>query len=530
MRIITKGLDAQQKLKTGVDALADAVKVTLGPKGRFVTIDRGPYAIPDVTKDGVSVAKEVFLSDPIENSGAQAVKEASTKTADLAGDGTTTATVLAQAMISEGIKSVSSGYNPIDLKRGIDKAVDEVVSSIKGMAHPAKTKKVIKQISIISANNDEVLGGHVADAINSVGKDGIVSPIPSSTKETSVTMEKGIKFGSGWASRFFINNSEKQSVEMVNPLILIYEGVISTVKDVMEIIGKAHEQGRPLVIIADKVDGEAMATIITNRIKAGLNIVTLNSPGFGDIRKEILEDIAVYTGANIISDSRGRKLSKATLNDCGSCENITVERENATIIGSCGEGEKIEQHVAELKSRLETEENKIAKASLADRLAKLTSGVAVINVGASSDAELKEKMDRIDDALSATRAAMEEGFVPGGGLALLNASLALEGFTSEVRDENVGIQIVRKALEAPIRQIAANAGISPDVVVGTIPSLKSGWGMNVNTMEYVDLIKDGVIDPAKVTRVAVESAASVTGTILMTGATISTDLEKGLPE
>lgn len=526
MRDVKTGLESQKELAVGVNKLANIVRETLGPKGRFIAIDKGPNAQPLVTKDGVSVADEVILPVPNENTGAQMVKQAAKKAAGLAGDGTTTATVLAQSMVNVGIKNITAGANPIDITRGINHAVEIIVKSLKKVSEPVKSLRTMTEIATVSSNNDHELGSCIAKALHKVGKDGVVKPIPASGRDTSVEIEDGMRIPDGWESRFFVTNDKSQTVEFTDPNILIYEGSISSIKDLIPVLKEASSDNKGFVIIADKVDGEAMATLIANKVQGGLKVVTIKSPALGDIRKDILEDIAAYTGATIFSDGRGRPLREARLSDCGTCEAITVSKTESVMIGAV-KGVSMEERIAKLRVRISEETNSANKQVLADRLARLSDGVAILHIGASSDVELKEKMDRVDDALSATRAAMYEGVVAGGGVALLRASKELDSVSfADNQDKTLGVNIVKEALHSPIRQILINAGLSPDVIVQNVLDGSKGYGFNANTEEYEDLIKSGVIDPVKVTRVALESAASVATMVLMVGGTIATDLSQ----
>ncbi|MBX9448296.1 MAG: chaperonin GroEL [Taibaiella sp.] len=512
--------EARNKMKKGADALADAVKVTLGPKGRNVVIDK-KFGAPHITKDGVTVAKEIELEDAIENMGAQMVKEVASKTADVAGDGTTTATVLAQAFIGEGLKNVAAGANPMDLKRGIDKAVAKVVESLKAQSQSVGTdNQKIEQVATISANNDSEIGKLIADAMAKVGNEGVITVEESKNTDTYVDVVEGMQFDRGYLSPYFVTNTEKMQVEMDNPYILIYDKKISVMKDILHILEKVVQQNRPLLIIAEDVDGEALATLVVNKLRGSLKIAAVKAPGFGDRRKEMLQDVATLTGGIVISEEQGYKLDQADLTYLGTAESITIDKDNTTIVGGKGAKEGIDARVAQIKSQLETTTSDYDKEKLQERLAKLAGGVAVLYVGAATEVEMKEKKDRVDDALHATRAAVEEGIVPGGGTAFIRAIESISDMTSDNADENTGIAIVRRALEAPVRVIVENAGIEGSVIVQKIKEGKDDFGFNARKEEFENLLAAGVIDPTKVGRVALENASSIATMFLTTEAVI----------
>ena len=515
-------LTARDGLKRGVDALANAVKVTLGPKGRNVVIDK-KFGAPYVTKDGVTVAKEIELFDPVENMGAQMLKEVASKTADIAGDGTTTATVLAQAIVTAGLKNVAAGANPMDLKRGIDKAVKVVVSKLNEMAHPVgDDNSKIEQVATISANSDENIGKLIAEAMQRVGKDGVITVEEAKGTETTVDVVEGMQFDRGYLSSYFVTNTDKMEADLENAYILIYDKKISTMKDLIPVLEKVVQTGKPLLIIAEDIEGEALATLVVNRIRGSLKIAAVKAPGFGDRRKEMLQDIAILTGGTVISEEQGRKLDDATIEDLGTAEKITIDKDNTTIINGAGQKDQIDARVNQIKVQIENTTSDYDREKLQERLAKLAGGVAVLYIGAATEVEMKEKKDRVDDALHATRAAVEEGIVAGGGTALLYAARSLEGLQGENADQNVGIDIIRRALQAPLRQIATNAGTDGAVVVGKLLDQKSvAFGFNAQTGEYEDLVKAGVIDPAKVVRAALQDAASVAGLLITTEAMVA---------
>lgn len=507
---------ARDGLKKGVDALSNAVKVTLGPKGRNVIIEKS-YGAPIVTKDGVTVAKEIDLKDAVENMGAQMVKEVASKTSDIAGDGTTTATVLAQAIFTNGLKNVTAGANPMDLKRGIDKAVAEVIISLK-----AQTKEVgdtlekIEQVASVSANNDSFIGKMIAEAMGKVKKEGVITIEEAKGIETTVKVVEGMQFDRGYVSPYFVTDTEKMEVVFDNPFILIYDKKISVMKDLLPILEKAVQTGRPLVIISEDMEGEALATLVVNKIRGTLKVAAVKAPGFGDRRKEMLEDIAILTGGTVISEEKGYKLEDATLQYLGEAEKVTIDKENTTIINGHGKKEDIQGRINQIKSQIEKTTSDYDREKLQERLAKLAGGVAVIYVGAASEVEMKEKKDRFDDALHATRAAIEEGIIPGGGVAYLRAIKAIEKLKGDNADESTGIAIVKRSLEEPLRQIVANAGLEGSVIVQKVKDGKDDFGFNARTEEYENLLKSGVIDPTKVARVALENAASIASMLLTT--------------
>lgn len=513
-------LDSRNGLKAGVDKLANAVKTTLGPKGRNVVIAK-KFGSPVITKDGVSVAKEIELSDPLENMGAQIVKEVASKTATEAGDGTTTATVLAQAITTAGLKAVSTGANPIDVKRGIDKAVEVVVDSLKDMSQIVGTDyEKIKQIATISANSDSSIGELIAEAVKVVGKDGVITVEEAKGMETELKAVEGLQFDRGYLSTYFVTNGDKMEAELENPLILIYEKKISLMKDLLPILEKAVGTGRPLLIIAEDVESEALATLVVNKVRAGLKVCAVKAPAFGDKRKEMLKDIAILTGGVLITEESGHKLEKATLDQLGKAAKAIISKDTCTIIDGAGEKEAIVERVTQIKAQLDSAKSDFEKEKLQDRLAKLTGGVAIVYIGAASEIEMKEKKDRVDDALHATRAAMEEGIVPGGGVALIRTIQSLKELKGANEDEIIGIQIIRKALEEPLKQICANAGIEGAVIIKEVLSMGDNFGYNAHTEEFVDMIASGIIDPTKVTRVAIQNAASVASMIMTTEAAI----------
>ncbi len=509
-------IEAREQLKQGVDQLANAVKVTLGPKGRNVIIEK-KFGAPHITKDGVTVAKEIELDEAKQNLGAQLVKEVASKTGDQAGDGTTTATVLAQAIVGVGLKNVTAGANPMDLKRGIDKAVVEVVKSIKAQAHEVGADyDKIEQVATISANNDAVIGKLIADAMRKVSKDGVITIEEAKGTDTTIEVVEGMQFDRGYISPYFVTNTETMEVEMEKPYILIYDKKISNLKELLPILEPAVQSGRPLLIIAEDVDSEALTTLVVNRLRAQLKICAVKAPGFGDRRKEMLEDIAILTGGIVISEEKGIKLESATLNLLGTAEKITVNKDNTTIVNGAGEKENIATRVAQIKAQIASTTSDYDREKLQERLAKLAGGVAVLYVGAASEVEMKEKKDRVDDALSATRAAIEEGIVPGGGVTYIRAIKSLEGLKGENEDEQTGIEIVKRAIEEPLRQIVTNAGKEGAVVVQKVSEGSEDFGYNARLDKYENLFKAGVVDPAKVTRVALENAASIAGMFLTT--------------
>jgi chaperonin GroEL len=511
--------DARSKLKRGVDQLAEAVKVTLGPKGRNVVIDK-KFGSPTVTKDGVTVAKEVELSDPIENMGAQMVKEVATKTSDLAGDGTTTATVLAQAIFREGLKNVTAGANPMELKRGIDRAVEAVVEQLKTISVPSAGKKEIAQVGTISANNDKEIGNLIAEAMEKVGKDGVITVEEAKGLETTLETVEGMQFDRGYLSPYFVTDPEKMEAVLDDPYILIHDKKISAMKELLPVLEKTAQSGKPLLIIAEDVEGEALATLVVNKLRGTLKVAAVKAPGFGDRRKEMLRDIAVLTNGQVISEELGFKLENATLNDLGRAKRVVVDKDNTTIVDGRGKPDDIKGRIAEIRGAIEKSTSDYDREKLQERLAKLSGGVAVINVGAATETELKEKKARVEDALHATRAAVEEGIVPGGGVALIRAQSALDKLKG-TEDEKVGVEIVRRALEEPIRMIAQNAGAEGSIVVARVKESKEkNFGYNAATDAYEDLVKAGVIDPTKVTRTALQNAASIAGLLLTTEAVV----------
>lgn len=518
--------DAREKLRAGVDALANAVKVTLGPKGRNVVIQKS-FGAPQVTKDGVTVAKEVDLEDAVENMGAQMVKEVASKTADIAGDGTTTATVLAQAIINAGLKNVTAGANPMDLKRGIDKATKAIIENLKTQSEViGDDYNKIKQVASISANNDEEIGALIADAMKRVSKDGVITVEESKGTDTYVDEVLGMQFDRGYLSPYFVTNAENMTTEYEHPFILIYDKKISNMQDIVPILEKVIQAGRPLLIIAEDIDSQALGVLVVNRLRAGLKVVAVKAPGFGDRRKAMLEDIAILTGGTVISDEKGYKLDNTQLTDLGSCEKITVDKDNTTIVNGAGAGDMIQARISQIKGQIETTTSDYDREKLQERLAKLAGGVAVLHVGAPTEVEMKEKKDRVDDALNATRAAVEEGIVAGGGVALVRAIDALKDLKGANEDETIGVAILRKALEAPLRTIADNAGVEGSVVLQNVMSQKGSYGYNARTDKFEDLKEAGVIDPTKVTRIALENAASIAGMVLTTECVISEKPDK----
>ncbi len=507
--------EARAKLKRGVDALAEAVKVTLGPKGRNVVIDK-KFGSPTVTKDGVTVAKEVELSDAIENMGAQMVKEVATKTSDQAGDGTTTATVLAQAIFREGLKNVTAGANPMELKRGIEKAVDAVVDELKNISVPSAGKKEIAQVGAISANNDKEIGNLIADAMEKVGKDGVITVEEAKGLETTLETVDGMQFDRGYLSPYFVTDPEKMEAVLDDPYILIHDKKISSMKELLPVLEKVAQTGKPMLIIAEDVEGEALATLVVNKLRGTLKVVAVKAPGFGDRRKEMLRDIAVLTAGNVISEEVGFKLENAVLNDLGRAKRVVVDKDNTTIVDGRGKAEAIQGRIAEIKAAIDKSTSDYDREKLQERLAKLSGGVAVINVGAATETEMKEKKARVEDALHATRAAVEEGIVPGGGVAFLRAQHTLDRIKG-TEDEKIGVEIVRRALEEPIRMIAQNSGAEGSIVVARVKESKEkNFGYNAQTDNFEDLVKAGVIDPTKVARTALQNAASIAGLLLTT--------------
>jgi chaperonin GroEL len=522
-------IDARSKMKRGVDVLANAVKVTLGPKGRNVVLEK-KFGAPSVTKDGVTVAKEIELEDPIENMGAQMVKEVASKTADVAGDGTTTATVLAQSIITEGLKNVAAGANPMDLKRGIDKAVDVVVANLQKQSQAVgnDTKK-IEQVATISANNDNEIGKLIAEAMQKVGKDGVITVEEARGTETSIDIVEGMQFDRGYISPYFVTNADKMEVELQSPYILIYDKKISAMKDILHILEKVAQQGAPLLIVSEDLEGEALATLVVNKLRGTLKVAAVKAPGFGDRRKEMLQDIAILTKGIVISEEQGFKLENADLTYLGRAERVTIDKDNTIVVGGKGKKDDIHARISQIKAQIDSTTSEYDKEKLQERLAKLSGGVAVLNVGAATEVEMKEKKDRVDDALHATRAAVEEGIVPGGGIAFIRAIESLAKTKGANEDENTGIQIVRRALEEPLRTIVANAGIEGSIVVQKVKEGTADYGYNARTDKYENLLKAGVIDPTKVARVALEHAASIAGMLLTTECVIADKPKKEEP-
>jgi chaperonin GroEL len=521
-KMIFFDIEARNKMKKGVDTLANAVKVTLGPKGRNVVIEK-KFGAPQVTKDGVTVAKEIELEDPIENMGAQMVKEVASKTADIAGDGTTTATVLAQAIIGEGLKMVAAGANPMDLKRGIDKAVSLIVENLKGQSQTVgNDSKKIQQVATISANNDETIGKLIAEAFAKVGKEGVITVEEAKGTDTTVDVVEGMQFDRGYVSPYFVTNSEKMEAELQNPFILIYDKKISAMKDILHILEKVAQTGRPLLIIAEDLEGEALATLVVNKLRGTIKVAAVKAPGFGDRRKEMLQDIAILTAGIVVSEEQGYKLENADLTYLGQAASVTIDKDNTTVVGGKGKKVDITARVNQIKAQVENTTSDYDREKLQERLAKLAGGVAVLYVGAATEVEMKEKKDRVDDALHATRAAVEEGIVPGGGVAYIRAVSALDAkVKGQIADEQTGMQIVRRALEEPMRTLTANAGIDGSIVVQRIKEGKGDFGFNARTETYENLFKAGVIDPTKVSRVALENAASIAGMLLTTECVIA---------
>lgn len=518
-KLIEFNSDARASLKKGVDTLANAVKVTLGPKGRNVVIDK-KFGAPTVTKDGVTVAKEIELENPVENMGAQMVKEVASKTSDVAGDGTTTATVLAQAIYREGLKYVTSGVNPMDIKRGIDKAVTTLVGGLKELSSPIKENKEIAQVGSISANNDPYIGDLIAEAMEKVGKDGVITVEEAKGTDTTVDVVEGMQFDRGYLSPYFVTNAETMEAELEDPYILIHDKKISTMKDLLPILEKTAQAGKSLLIISEDLEGESLATLVVNKLRGTLKVAAVKAPGFGDRRKAMLEDIAVLTNGTVISEEQGYKLENATISYLGTAKRIVIDKDNTTIVEGAGEKDNITKRINEIKAQIEKTTSDYDKEKLQERLAKLSGGVAVLKIGAATEVEMKEKKARVEDALHATRAAVEEGIVPGGGVALIRASKKLDDLNDENHDVQVGINIIKKAIEEPIRQIVANAGLEGSVILNKIKESEGNFGFNAATEQYEDLVNAGVIDPTKVARVALENASSVAGLLLMTEATI----------
>jgi len=509
-------IEARNKMKRGIDILANAVKVTLGPLGRNVVLEK-KYGASTITKDGVTVAKEIELEDPIENMGAQMVKEVASKTADIAGDGTTTATVLAQAIMSEGLKNVAAGANPMDLKRGIDKAVAAVVSHLKKQSQTVgSNSQKIHQVATISANNDETIGKLITEAFGKVGKEGVITVEEAKGTGTTVEVVEGMQFDRGYVSPYFVTNTEKMQVELESPYILVCDKKIAVMKDIIQILEKTAQSGRPLLIIAEDLEGEALATLVVNKLRGTIKVAAVKAPGFGDRRKEMLQDIAVLTGGIVITEEQGYKLEETDLTNLGSAESVVIDKDNTTIIGGRGEKPEITKRANQIKAQIETTTSDYDKEKLQERLAKLSGGVAVLYVGAATEVEMKEKKDRVDDALHATRAAVEEGIVPGGGVAFIRAIESLEKLKGINDDETTGIAIVKRALEEPMRQIVQNSGIEGSIVVQKVKEQKGDYGFNARTEQYEQLLEAGVIDPTKVTRIAIENAASIAGMLLTT--------------
>ncbi len=522
--------EARNKLKKGVDTLANAVKVTLGPKGRNVILDK-KFGAPTVTKDGVSVAKEIELKDPIENMGAQLVKEVASKTADAAGDGTTTATVLTQAIFTVGIKNVAAGANPMDLKRGIDKAVTAVVEHLRGQSKTINNSSEIAQVAGISANGDTEIGKMIADAMDKVGKDGVITVEEAKGTETEVRTVEGMQFDRGYLSPYFVTNTEKMEADLENPYILIYDKKISSMKELLPVLEATAQTGKPLVIISEDVDGEALATLVVNKIRGALKVAAVKAPGFGDRRKAMLEDIAILTGGTVISEERGYKLENATLDSLGRAEKITIDKDNTTIVNGAGTADDIKGRVNQIKAQIEATTSDYDREKLQERLAKLSGGVAILYIGAATEVEMKEKKDRVDDALHATRAAVQEGVVAGGGVALIRAIDALDKLKTDNEDQAIGVNIIRVALESPLRTIVENAGGEGSVIVQKIREGKNDFGYNAATDTFENMFKAGVIDPTKVTRLALENAASIAALLLTTEAVVAENPEdeKGMP-
>ncbi|GAB2770631.1 chaperonin GroEL [Rhabdobacter roseus] len=518
-------VEARDKIKRGVDTLADAVKVTLGPRGRNVVIDK-KFGSPTITKDGVTVAKEIELKDAMENMGAQLVKEVASKTADSAGDGTTTATVLAQAIYSIGVKNVAAGANPMDLKRGIEKAVHVIVKDLEKQKKNISTSKEIAQVATISANHDEEIGTMIAEAMEKVGKEGVITVEEARGTETEVKTVEGMQFDRGYLSPYFVTNTEKMEVEMERPFILISEKKVSSMKELLPVLEQVAQTGRPLVIIAEDVDGEALATLVVNKIRGALKVAAVKAPGFGDRRKAMLEDISILTGGTVISEDRGFKLENATLEYLGSSEKVIIDKDNTTIVNGDGQSDDIQGRVNQIKAQIENTTSDYDREKLQERLAKLSGGVAILYIGAATEVEMKEKKDRVDDALHATRAAVEEGVVAGGGVALIRAVAALEDMKGSNEDETTGINIIRMALESPLRTIVANAGGEGSVVVQKVKEGTGGFGYNAKNNTYEDLLEAGIIDPKKVTRLALENAASIAGLLLTTECVIADEPEE----
>ena len=507
--------EARAKLKTGVDSLADAVKVTLGPKGRNVVIDK-KFGAPTITKDGVTVAKEIELEDAVENMGAQMVREVASKTSDIAGDGTTTATVLAQSIVSEGLKNVTAGANPMDIKRGIDKAVAQVLDFLKGLSKEVSKKEEISQVGTISANNDSSIGNLISDAMDKVGNEGVITVEEAKSMDTFLETVEGMQFDRGYLSPYFVTNAESMEAELENPMILLHEKKISNMKELLPVLEKVVQAGKSLLIIAEDVEGEALATLVMNKLRGSFKVAAVKAPGFGDRRKEMMQDIAILTGATVISEDQGYKLENADLSYLGEARTVNIDKDNTTVVEGKGSQDAVLARVNEIKVQIDKTSSDYDREKLQERLAKLSGGVAVLNIGAATEVEMKEKKDRVDDALHATRAAVEEGIVPGGGVALLNAQKGLDKIKSDNSDEATGIQIIKKAIESPLRIIVENSGGEGSVIVSKVSEGNESFGYNAKEGTYVDMLKEGIIDPKKVTRVALENAASVAGMILTT--------------
>ncbi|MEO1022688.1 MAG: chaperonin GroEL [Bacteroidota bacterium] len=527
-KLVHYDIEARDALKRGVDKLADAVKVTLGPRGRNVVIEKS-FGAPNVTKDGVTVAKEIELADKVENMGAQMVREVASKTSDNAGDGTTTATVLAQAIVSAGLKNVTAGANPMDLKRGIDKAVEAIVASLKELSKEIDGRDEIAQVGTISANNDQFIGDLIADAMEKVGKDGVITVEEAKGTDTYLETVEGMQFDRGYLSPYFVTDSDKMTTELEDPYILIFDKKISAMKDLLPVLEKVVQTGKPLLIIAEDVEGEALATLVVNKLRGSLKIAAVKAPGFGDRRKAMLEDIAILTGGTVISEERGYKLENATLDFLGQAARVSIDKDNTIVVDGSGKEDDIKARVNQIKSQIETTTSDYDREKLQERLAKLSGGVAVLYIGAASEVEMKEKKARVEDALHATRAAVEEGIVPGGGVALLRTVSAVDGLEADNEDEKVGFDIIRRAVEAPLRTISNNAGIEGAIVVQKVYEGKDAFGYNARTEVYEDLVAAGVIDPTKVTRTALENAASVAGLLLTTEAVVSEKPEEEKP-
>lgn len=520
--------DARDSIKKGVDVLADAVKVTLGPKGRNVILDK-KFGAPTVTKDGVSVAKEIELKEPIENMGAQLVKEVASKTADDAGDGTTTATVLTQAIFGHGIKNVAAGANPMDLKRGVDKAVSVIVENLQKQSKAIKTNEEVAQVASVSANNDAEIGAMIANAMEKVGKDGVITVEEAKGTETEVKTVEGMQFDRGYLSPYFVTNTDKMEAEMESPYILIYDKKISNMKELLPILEATAQTGKPLLIIAEDVEGEALATLVVNKIRGSLKIAAVKAPGFGDRRKAMLEDIATLTGGTVISEERGYKLEAATIDYLGTAEKVNIDKDNTTVVNGAGKKKDIEARVNQIKQQIENTTSDYDKEKLQERLAKLSGGVAILYIGAATEVEMKEKKDRVDDALHATRAAVQEGIVAGGGVALIRAISSLDKLTLDNEDQNTGVAIIKAAIQAPLRTIVGNAGGEASVVVNEVAAGKADYGFNAANGEYVSMFKAGIIDPTKVTRLALENAASIASLLLTTECVVADEPEGDAP-